>query len=94
MKQLHNHSPRFYQEECSIRNNYNYHQSNLEYFDQYCKTCRLHLDKCHKYMYPVLQLFFYLLFIFGIYMYKVTGNNNKSQILDECIEETVYKTHK
>ena len=38
--------------------------------------------------------FFYLLFIFGIYMYKVTGNNNKSQILDECIEETVYKTHK
>ena len=42
----------------------------------------------------VTFFFFYLLFIFGIYMYKVTGNNNKSQILDECIEETVYKTHK
>ena len=42
----------------------------------------------------IFFFFFYLLFIFGIYMYKVTGNNNKSQILDECIEETVYKTHK
>ena len=67
---------------------------------KFCASCNLYkqfvqVPTCTRLAVQVVTcFFFYLLFIFGIYMYKVTGNNNKSQILDECIEETVYKTHK